>query len=209
MQTQPKPPVKKERVKLYETMKEREKYEMMADLYSIILTVEHLEKAYVRDAILAEPYSKACSKLINQFKTLTPMIRDSVPDVEQFMKDFKMDCPAAKNRLLKIGVPATVEHGSSGQGGQKLIAETAQNFITCMNAIQLQQKSVDQLQPWLASLNQSLNDCVLKDFDGKVKIKNWLITLNGMKASDELNDDQLRQLAFDLEGAYNDFHKNL
>jgi ESCRT-I complex subunit VPS28 len=202
-------PVKRERVKLWENMKEREKFDSMADLYSIILTTEHLEKAYVRDAILPEPYHQACSKLITQFKTLAPMLKDLVPDVEQFMKDYKLDCPAAKNRLLKIGVPATVEHGNTSNKGQKLIAETAQHFITAMNAIQLQQKSVDQLQPWLASLNQSLAECPVKDFPGKGKIKNWLITLNGMKASDELGDDQLRQLAFELEQAYNDFHKNL
>ena len=203
------PVVKKERVKLWDNIKEREKYEMMADLFSIITTTEHLEKAYVRDAVLPDPYSKSCSKLINQFKTLAPMIKDSVPNVEDFIRDFKMDVPAAKNRLMKIGVPATVEHGSSSNSGQKLIAETAQHFITSMNALQLQQKSVDQLQPWLSSLNQSLNECPIRDFSGKAKIKNWLITLNGMKASDELNDEQLRQLAFDLEQAYNDFHKNL
>jgi ESCRT-I complex subunit VPS28 len=43
-------------VKLYNNTKEREMYENMADLYSIIKTVEHLEKAYIRDSISAAEY---------------------------------------------------------------------------------------------------------------------------------------------------------
>lgn len=34
---------------------------------------------------------------------------------------------------------------------------------------------------------------------GKTKIKDWLISLNQMKASDELDATQVRQLLFDLE----------
>lgn len=41
-----------EQVKLYKTSSEREKWEILADLYAIFVTVEHLEKAYIRDAIL-------------------------------------------------------------------------------------------------------------------------------------------------------------
>lgn len=202
--------LKKERIKLFENIKDRERFENMADLYSIITTTEHLEKAYVRDSVSSEPYTKHCNKLIAQFKTLNPIVKDYVPNIENFIVDFKMDCPAAKNRLLKIGVPATVEHGNqTGNKGQKIIAETAQHFITAMNAIQLQQRSVDQLQPWLSSLTSSLNDCPIKDFEGKKRVLNWLIILNGMKAHEELNDEQLRQLSFDLETSYNEFHKSL
>ena len=36
-----------------------------------------------------------------------------------------------------------------------------------------------------------------------------LIELNKMKASDELDDEQIRQMTFDLENAYADFVKSL
>jgi ESCRT-I complex subunit VPS28 len=36
-----------------------------------------------------------------------------------------------------------------------------------------------------------------------------LILLNGMKASDELNEEQLRQLMFDIEHAYAEFFRSL
>ena len=37
---------------------------------------------------------------------------------------------------------------------------------------------------------------------GKNKVKDWLIALNQMKASDELDPTQVRQLLFDLERYY-------
>jgi ESCRT-I complex subunit VPS28 len=201
-------PTFKGKVKLFENMKEREKYENLADLYSIINTVEHLEKAYIRDAIKPEPYAKATTKLIAQFKTLRQIL--SI-DVEEFMRDYKIDCPAASYRLLKMGVPATVEHGSgSGEvSDSRVIAETVQHFITAMDAIKIEQRSVDQLQPWVAALIDSLGKCKIKDFEEKERIKAWLIVFNAMKASDELDDNQLRQLAYDLEVSYNAFHKLL
>jgi ESCRT-I complex subunit VPS28 len=47
------------------------------------------------------------------------------------------------------------------------------------------------------------------DWEGKVKLKTWLVQLNQMKASDELGQEQIRQLLFDLEQGYNRFHKSL
>lgn len=44
--------------------------EKLADLYAILLTTEHLETAYVRDAVTAGDYAPACAKLIAQFKTV-------------------------------------------------------------------------------------------------------------------------------------------
>ena len=41
-------------MKLFENNRERERWETLADIYSLFVTVEHLEKAYIRDAIPAE-----------------------------------------------------------------------------------------------------------------------------------------------------------
>jgi len=38
-------------IELFESMKEREAYENLADLYTVIVATEHLERAYARDAI--------------------------------------------------------------------------------------------------------------------------------------------------------------
>jgi len=55
-------------VELYESSKERDAYDNLADLYSVVLATEHLERAYARDAITREEYTAECNKLISQFR---------------------------------------------------------------------------------------------------------------------------------------------
>ncbi len=80
-----------------------------------------------------------------------------------------------------------------------------------MDALKLGMKAVDYIHPMLGDLMQSLNNVssLPTDFEGKAKIRNWLITLNGMKASDEINEQEVRQLLFDLENANNAFYRSL
>ncbi|KAI5068170.1 hypothetical protein GOP47_0016515 [Adiantum capillus-veneris] len=185
-------------------------FDNYADLFTIIKTTEKLEKAYVRDVISPAEYEPACTKLIAQFKTLWKSLKDTVPDVERFMNAFKMDCPAALNRLLVSGVPATVEHKgalSSESGSAVAVAECVQNYITAMDSLKLNMVAVDQVHPLLLDLLSSLNKVLLlpADFEGKVKTRDWIAKLNRMGASDELNEQESRQLLFDLDSSYNAF----
>ncbi|KAJ0716371.1 putative vacuolar protein sorting-associated Vps28 [Helianthus annuus] len=68
------------------------------------------KKAYVRDIIPSVDYELECQKLIAHYKTLALTLKDVVPSIERFHDTYKMDCPAAMNRLIISGVPATVEH---------------------------------------------------------------------------------------------------
>jgi ESCRT-I complex subunit VPS28 len=45
-----------EEVRLYTTSSEREKTENQATLYSIIVSLEYLERAYVRDSVTGKEY---------------------------------------------------------------------------------------------------------------------------------------------------------
>ena len=40
-----------EEIELFESSRERERYDNLADLYAVIVATEHLERAYARDAI--------------------------------------------------------------------------------------------------------------------------------------------------------------
>lgn len=198
-------------VKLWNDKREREMYDNFADLYAIIKATEKLEKAYVRDIISSSDYEPECLKLIAQFKTLASSLRNTVPSLEQFAETYKMDCPAALNRLLVAGVPATVEHRSSISGSASssaaTVAECVQNFITAMDSLKLNMVAVDQVHPLLADLSASLNKLGIlpPEFEGKVKMKEWIARLAKMGAADELTEQQARQLHFDLESAYNAF----
>ena len=41
------------------------------------------------------------------------------------------------------------------------------------------------------------------------RLGRWLTLLNGMKAREELSDDQLRQMKFEIETAYGDFKDSI
>ncbi|PNH01904.1 Vacuolar protein sorting-associated protein 28 2, partial [Tetrabaena socialis] len=135
-------------VRLYHGKKEQAQYESYADLYAIIKTTEKLERAFVRDAIGAEQYEEACSKLIGQFKVLWASMKDTVPNVERFMSDHNMQCPMAATRLLHSGMPATVEHrtkqGRANDPEALGVAECVQHFITAMDSLKLNLAAVDQ-----------------------------------------------------------------
>jgi ESCRT-I complex subunit VPS28 len=46
-----------EEVRLYTTNAEREKYNLLATLFGIIVSIDYLERAYVRDSITAAEYA--------------------------------------------------------------------------------------------------------------------------------------------------------
>ncbi|GJJ11663.1 hypothetical protein Clacol_005899 [Clathrus columnatus] len=123
------------------------------------------------------------------------LVGDAVPSVEDFMAQYKMDHPAALHRL-KVGVPATVEHSTEeGVETGKWVAETTQGFITFMDALKLRLRAKDQLHPLLQDLVTGYARFKSsKDWEGRSKLVGWLITLNGMKASDEISEEQSRQL---------------
>jgi ESCRT-I complex subunit VPS28 len=200
------------RVRLDETPKERTWYDNLSELYSIIMTMEQLEKAWLRDACTADEYTPACAKLISQFDIAKGMVVSDGYALAQFLSEFQIQCKAAMDRF-SIGVPATVERGGSGESRNtaKNVAEATQYYITALDALKLEMAAVDQIQPLIKDLMAALNKIpsLPGDFEGKTKCRQWLATLNAMSAADELDDNQVRQLAFDLESSYNAFHQAL
>lgn len=56
-------------MKLSNTLAERELYDSLAEIYSIIITLDGLEKAYIKDSILELDYTDICSRLLKQYKS--------------------------------------------------------------------------------------------------------------------------------------------
>jgi len=69
--------------------------------------------------------------------------------------------------------------------------------------------SKDTLHPILVEAIQAVNKVTTHDFENKGKIVQWLITLNQMRAAEELSPEQARQLQFDLHAAYDGFKATL
>ncbi|KZP16265.1 vacuolar protein sorting-associated protein 28 [Athelia psychrophila] len=199
-----------EEVRLHSSNAQREKYNLLATLFGIVTALDYLERAYVRDSITAVEYSPACTRLLSQYKTMLKLVGGDVPSIEEFMKRYRMDMPAALHRL-QVGVPATVEHSSeAGPETSKWVAETTQSFITFMDALKLRLRAKDELHPILQELVTGLARFKgSKEWDGRNRLVAWLITLNAMKASEEITDEQSRQLLFDVDHAYAEFFRSL
>jgi ESCRT-I complex subunit VPS28 len=126
-----------------------------------------------------------------------------------------MEVPRATERI-RIGLPSTVTAPSinttaSGNGGFNgtLILEATQDFITFLDALKLGLLAKDQLHPLLSDVIQSANKVTDQDFEGRSKIVQWLITLNQMKATEEVSEDQARELELDMNSAYQGFKATL
>ncbi len=133
----------------------------------------------------------------------------------------QIECPRATERL-RVNLPATIaepsathsgppnnsqQSRSSATGSQILLA--TENFITFLDALRLNMLSKDSLHPLLSEVIQSVNQVTTTDFENRGKIISWLIRLNGMKATEELGEEEARQLTFDMEGAYAGFKATL
>lgn len=179
---------------------------MMAELYSILVATEHLEAAFVRGSITNEDYNRHCMQVLAQFKTLKSGLRDKCPDIRAFTKEHGLHCPLAEERLLGTGVSATALFGGASQGTSKESLgcfKASEGFITLSDALKLNLHAVDELMPLVRDLQASIVSIPnLPPIAGLERIAGWLVTLNNMRASDQLNETQCRQLALDVEQAY-------
>nr|POE79941.1 vacuolar protein sorting-associated protein 28 [Quercus suber] len=219
-----------EEVKLADTSAERDLYESLAEIYSIIVTLDALERAYLRDSIKESEYTETCDRLLRQYKScLTDeSVERAFGDLESFKLKWNLEVSKATERL-RIGLPATVAPTSSNNNrptsypatgnntsatpgtthNATHIVSVSENFITLFDALHMSMLSKDTLHPLLVEIIQAVNKVTDRDFDNKGKIVQWLITLNQMRAAEELNADQARDLQFDLNAAYDGFKATL
>lgn len=199
-------------IDLYENSRERKAYDNLADLYAIITATEHLERAYANDAIDQAAYTRECNKLLSQFKITenAALGKDSMT-TETFMRVYQMDCPRAKERLLRMGVPEPTKTSGGDANVAMTVKDTTQHFITAMDAVKLDQRAVDELQPLLSDLMSALTQLpdVPNDFAPNHKVRRWLEKLNGMRAVDIIDEDDSRQLYHDLDSSYTEFERYL
>jgi len=193
-------------VKLWSNKKERQQYDNFANLFALIKTVEKLEKAYVNSAVPSDRYEAACSELLAKYKTLRNTLVDTVPDMQHFMATYSMHCPSARHRL-QVGIPATIEHRVNRPSSAVNVAECVHHYIGAMDTLKLNMAAKDQIAPCLSDLLISLHKVpqLPAEFAGKLCIRRWVERLDNMRASDELGEDEVRQLLYEIENSYNAF----
>ncbi|PNY28006.1 Uncharacterized protein TCAP_02073 [Tolypocladium capitatum] len=214
-------------VKLTSTRAERDLHDSLAELFSIIVTLDELEKAFLKDAVPEAEYTEICERSLRQYKAL--LADETIAREFEGLEEFKakwdgttayasqLEAPRATERL-RVGMPSTTVTASSSSTAPPssanntsgvLILEATQDFITFLDAVKLGMLSKDQLHPLLSDVIQSVNRVSDQDFDSRGKIVQWLITLNQMKASEELGEQQARELVLDIQQAYQGFRRTL
>ena len=153
-------------------------------------------------------YTSECNKLISQFKIAEKVALKNSMTTDTFMQVYQIDCPRAKERLLVMGVPEQMVSSEGGAAKEAItVAETAEHFITTMDALKLDQTAVDDLQPLLSDLMNALTRLpeTPNDFEPNRIVQQWLQKLNLMRAVDDIDEADSRQLYMDLESAYQEF----
>lgn len=209
--SQNRPPM--EEIQLWDSREERNKITEFADLFAIMRATEALEIAYCRGVISHSDYQRECSALIRQFQMNEKALRDKrwIADIESFIRSYDIQCSRAYQRLVKEQIPVMVERDDRGSAAAVL--EATQAFINAKDALQLNQRAVDVLQPFVMDIMTALRRMTSYglpvDFIGIVKIQQWLLRFNQMKAHDDLEEDDSRQLTHDLETSYSAFRDHL
>ncbi|CAF0836915.1 unnamed protein product [Adineta steineri] len=197
-----------EEVRLWKNPRERERYDNMADVFSIITTLQALEKAYIKDVVEVAEYTKHCEKLLAKYTAAFRQIESEFPRIEDFVHKYKLDCPAAILRIRE-GRPITVRDDRGNMG--KAIAETVSLLINLMDKLKLNIRANDMLQTDVRELLDVINrmNLIPANYVGREKLPKWLNILTNMNAADEITDEQARQFQMDLEICYTDFNRLL
>jgi ESCRT-I complex subunit VPS28 len=79
-------------VKLSTTNAERDLNDSLAEIYSIIVTLDALEKAYLKDSITEFDYTGTCSRLLKQYKSnlANETVARAFGDLDQFAKEWQV-----------------------------------------------------------------------------------------------------------------------
>ncbi|CEP61923.1 ESCRT-I subunit protein VPS28 LALA0_S04e03730g [Lachancea lanzarotensis] len=203
----------------FTTAEQRETAETLADIYSLIIALDHVEKAYLRDSLSGEDYTVIANKLLTQYKVYlsNEQVAKEFGDLQEFKDKYSINASNAITRIER-GIPVTVEHAIQGgdskdstslgnsKFGGKAVAEATGNFITTMDALKLNYRTKDQLHPLMSALLLSVNRVSSQDFEQRKNLVQWIVKINKMKAAEKLSEDDARELLFSLDAAYKSFY---
>ncbi|MCO5593501.1 hypothetical protein L7F22_047515 [Adiantum nelumboides] len=176
-----------EECRLYTSNADRERWESMATLFGIIVSLDALERAYVRESVSEAQYAPACTRLLASTRPSRSLcvrpLRTAPSTLANSLALADGTCCGCLSH--SSGRPATVEHASASSSQSsseraKWVAETTQGFITFMDALKLKLRAKDQLHPLLSDLmssysrfsNNSGNDQDAIS-QGRAKVLHW------------------------------------
>ncbi len=206
-------------MRLWDSLAEKKLMGDQEELYSIFVAAEHLEVAYIKDGVTPEAYRAACGNLLAKYAQLVDSLGWAQTDVERFLEAFGIrSLMKAHKRLVIDRVDATALHGT-GRGAAAAATEnqralqvhaTTSALITALDTIKVL-SAIDEVLPVFRAACDKLQAVhgAPQDWDARSKLLVWLRKMSAMRASDVIGEDDRRQIATDLEGAYAEYEKML
>lgn len=90
-----------EEVKLATTRTERDLQDSLAEVFSILVTLDELEKAYLKDAVPEAEYTGICDRLLKQYRAILAheaVAREFV-SLDRFKAEWDVRAPRARAGL--------------------------------------------------------------------------------------------------------------
>ncbi len=151
-------------------------------------------------------YDAEFRELLHQFEMCSQSIAGFV-GLERFMAQFSLEhCQSAKMRIAA---------GKSNYKGEETDKNLAQRvfdittkFIQPIDVLTLGITSVDEIAPPVRDVHQALLNYpqLPAGYQGLALVEKWVAALNSKSATDELSEDEVRQLKYDLELAIQQFN---
>jgi len=152
-------------------------------------------------------YDAECRSLLHQY-TLSSQAIPNFEGLDAFLRGYNLGhCQSAKRRL---------EEGRSGYKGEDFdrnlgqrVFEITHKFISAIDVVSLNLTSVDQLAPAVKDIQQALATypALPSKYTGTASIGKWVTFFSAKKASDELTEEEVRQLKYDLDNALSEFNE--
>lgn len=96
-------------MKLADTRAERDLQDSLAEIFSIIITLDELEKAFLKDAIPEAEYTEICERSLKQYKSI--LADEAVARAFVGLEEFKAEWEVSPNLLRALGDMKVLEEG--------------------------------------------------------------------------------------------------
>lgn len=88
-------------MKLADTRAERDLQDSLAEIFSIIITLDELEKAFLKDAIPEAEYAEICERSLKQYKSI--LADEAVARAFVGLEEFKAEWDVSSRLLRPLG----------------------------------------------------------------------------------------------------------
>ena len=85
-----------------DTRTERDLQDSLAEIFSIIITLDELEKAFLKDAIPAADYTEICDRSLKQYNSILAdkTVATAFGSLEEFKAEWDVSAPRTREDVL-------------------------------------------------------------------------------------------------------------